>query len=117
MWCISNRKGITMKPEKLTFVIHDQSDDYCGMCQQLGPNKYGGPKMHRSLPTQTWNIEGYLESEKTTKWVILCSDCLHDAHKQNDITVRCKDGRKFPNESFFMIRGLPAYQTEKENQQ
>ncbi len=92
------------KPASLTFIIHDQNHDYCGMCQQLGPNKYGGPKMHRSLPTQTWNVEGVLETETESKWVVLCSDCLNDAHNQKDINVICNDGRKFPNESFFMIR-------------
>ena len=88
---------------KLTFVIHDHSDNYCGMCQPLGKPEYGGVKMHRSIPLQVWNVEGTISDIDETKWVELCSDCLMDATEQN-IEVRCNDGKSFPD-GFVLFRG------------
>jgi len=95
--------------DKLTFIIHEENHDYCGMCQQLGPNQYGGPKMHRSLPTQTFNVEGVLESEPESRWLVLCSDCLKDAHesKTEKVTVEYPNGKAFlkGDVKHFFIRG------------
>ena len=94
--------------EQLTFIIHDENDDYCGMCQSLGPNKYGGPKMHRSLPTQTFNVEGIFKGEPESKWLVLCSDCLKDANqsKTEKVAVQYPDGKEFlkGDRTHFFIR-------------
>lgn len=46
----------------IKFKIDSAFDDYCQMCQQLGPPEFG-VKTHRSLPTQTWKVEGTIDDE------------------------------------------------------
>jgi len=92
----------------MTFNIMHELDDYCWRCQQLGEPQYG-VKMHRSLPTQTWKVEG-TDSEspdpEEVKWGILCSDCLYEADKREDCEVFEADGGTFNVEHKLLIRNL-----------
>ena len=92
----------------ITFHIVKPYEDYCWRCQQLGEAKYGA-KMHRSLPTQTWQVDG-TDSEASdpedVKWGILCSDCLFEADKREDCEVFEPDGKPFTAEHKLLLRNL-----------
>ena len=90
----------------LTFHIEESNEDYCGMCQQLGEPQYG-VKMHRSLPTQVHWVRAEAEGlPEDKKYVKLCSDCLYDASKSNEVEAIFKDGEPWiPEQSgMFFIR-------------
>ena len=86
----------------IKFKIDSPFEDYCQMCQQLGPPEFG-VKTHRSLPTQTWMVEGTIDDE--TKWFVLCSDCLKNACEADEVDeVLEQDGTPFTSKGKFFIR-------------
>ena len=87
---------------KITFKIEKSLDDYCMMCQQLGESDYG-VKTHRSWPTQTWQVKSTWDGE--TKYFILCSDCLNNANKSEEVEeVLEPDGTPFTEKNKFFLR-------------
>jgi hypothetical protein len=71
---------------KLVFHIEEEVMDYCDMCQQLGEPQYG-VKTHRNIPLQVHWVKGSHATDKNfdQKYFKLCSDCLADAHKSEEI--------------------------------
>lgn len=76
---------------KIVFYIEEQVEDYCGMCQQLGPPEYG-VKMHRSAPTQVFWVRAEVKGlPKNKRYTKLCSDCLFDAHSSDEVKAIYKN--------------------------
>ena len=76
------------------------------MCQQLGEPQCG-VKMHRSLPTDVYWVRAEAEGlPEDKKYVKLCSDCLYDGSKSNEVEAIFKDGKPWiPEQSgMFFIR-------------
>ena len=94
---------IKVGDDSLEFRVDSPIAEYCGMCQQLGEPQYGAPKVNRNLPLFTYNVEGTHSSENKSKWVVLCSDCIMDAHFQKWITVLNPDRTPFSIETADMM--------------
>lgn len=80
-----------MSNPKLTFYIEEEVNDYCGMCQQLGPAQFG-VKMHRNLPAQVFWVRASAEGlPKDKRYTKLCSDCLFEAHSSKEVEAIYKN--------------------------
>lgn len=96
----------------LVFQIEEPHEDYCSRCQQLGPAEYG-VKMHRSLPSQTWWVKAFeVDTPDDTSYLVMCSDCLYDAHvyegsEVERVTVQMSDGSPYDPSGHFFIRNTP----------
>ena len=102
----------------LTFYIEEQEEDYCPMCQPLGKPKYGKVKMHRNIPAQVHWVRATAEGlPEDKKYVKLCSDCLYDASKSNEVEAIFKDGEPWiPEQSrMFFIRSKLGGTHDQEN--
>ena len=95
-----------MTKPNLTFYLEEEVDDYCGMCQQLGPPQFG-VKMHRSLPAQVFWVQGVGdETPEDKKYFTLCADCLYEAHKSDEVKAIYKENKLWDPQTskMFFIR-------------
>lgn len=93
-----------MEKQKLVFHLEERHEVYCHMCQQLGNPRYG-PKMHRGAPTDTRWVRAMMDNDEP-KFVVLCGDCIYEAHHSDQVTNVMEDGKPWlPSKSgMFFIR-------------
>ncbi len=74
-------------------------------CQKLstGPTEFGVQRHIERLAPQTWKVEGTIDDE--IKWFVLCSDCLRNACKSDEVAeVLEQDGTPFTENGKFFLR-------------
>ena len=93
-----------MEKPKLVFNLEERHEEYCGMCQQLGPAKYG-VKQHRGAPTDTRWVRAVMGDDEP-KYVVLCADCIYGAYHSDQVDEVLENGKPWvPSKSgMFFLR-------------